>query len=232
MSRLRASVKRFVAGRQKQHQDLANEHRAALDAVQRDHDAQAAAHRAQTEQLQQRIVDLETEIIKVADGVDRDTHHEAQHRMNQLDSHATTNRNLSSQVNELKAENDRLRAKAKKMKLDWSKVDQSRQRFQQLQTEVTMMRDYNDKLQMENKNLRLMLEGAGHGTSRASHFSPDERDRSTALHRQAFQQWRATKVGDPYASSLPADSRSHASPYAASATSPRAGYHAASPPPF
>jgi chromosome segregation ATPase len=194
VSRLRASVKRFVASKQKAHQDMANAHRAALDMCQREHDATAAAHRAEVDQLQRRIVDLEREIIRVADGVERDTHQEAQHRMQQLDGYATTNRDLQKELDALKFDNDKLRAKAKKMKLDWSKVDDSRRRFQQLQMEVNMMRDSYEKLQMENKNLRLMLEGGGFGTSRGAH-SPAERDRSVHLHRQAFEDWRHTKMG-------------------------------------
>jgi chromosome segregation ATPase len=194
VSRLRASVKRFVASKQKAHQDMANAHRAALDMCQREHDATAAAHRAEVDQLQRRIVDLEREIIRVADGVERDTHQEAQQRMQQLDGYATTNRDLQKELDVLKFDNDKLRAKAKKMKLDWSKVDDSRRRFQQLQMEVNMMRDSYEKLQMENKNLRLMLEGGGFGTSRGAH-SPAERDRSVHLHRQAFEDWRHTKMG-------------------------------------
>jgi hypothetical protein len=61
VSRLRASVKRFVASKQKAHRDQ-NANHAALDLCQREHGAQAAAHRAEVGQLQRRH--LEREIIR------------------------------------------------------------------------------------------------------------------------------------------------------------------------
>ena len=80
------------------------------------------------------------------------------------------------------------------MKLDWGKVDDSRRRFQQLQAEVTMMKEFSDKLQLENRNLRLMLEGTAASPYKGG-SNPGMGPRAQNLHRQAFEDWRTQSIG-------------------------------------
>lgn len=189
VSRLRTSVKRYVAGKQRQQSEIAATHQAQIEHLQKERNAIVASHRAEIEAHQQRAADLEREIIMVADGVQRDVRVEAHERMAVLDRHASLNKELTDRCEQLRTENERLKSRGKKMKLDWGKVDDSRRRFQQLQAEVNMMRQFNEKLQLENRNLRLMLEGTSASSSTGG-LAPTTNPRAQALHRQAFSEWR------------------------------------------
>jgi len=191
--RLRVSVKRYVAAKMKQQQESTASHQAQIEQLQKERNAIVASHRAEVEALQQRAADLEREIIMVADGVQRDVRVEAHERMAVLDKHAALNKHLTDRCEQLKAENDRLKSRGKKMKLDWGKVDESRRRFQQLQAEVAMMKDFNEKLQLENRNLRLMLDGtaaSAHGVTAITVGNP----RAATLHKAAFEEWRTLSL--------------------------------------
>jgi hypothetical protein len=192
MGRLRAAVKRYVASKQQAHAEMHLARQAELDGLQRERDLMVIAHRTDLETLAQRNQDLESEIIMVADGVQRDVNVEAKERMVVLDRLAVNNKVLTEQCGALREDNEKLKVKSKRMKLDWDKVDESRRRFQQLQTEVALMQEYAQKLEMENRNLRLMMGGDAPADGATAAASPAASRRAATMHRRAFDDWRGT----------------------------------------
>ena len=194
VGRVRGAVKRFVANKQRTVSEMTAQHRMEMDALQTERDTTIATLRTEADGLRQRIADLEREIVMVADGVQRDVRVEASDRLAVLDKVTGTNRDLSSQIEALQLENDRLKTKAKRMKIDWTKVDESRRRYQQLQMEVTLMQESMQQLQTENRNLRLMVDGGNLGASTGGHASTGRSGRPTTTEpvafRQAFEEWR------------------------------------------
>ena len=190
LSKLKGSVKRYIAETQRHVNEQYHKQNAELQAIKRERDVLIQAHQNESEQLRQRVVDLEKEIVHVAQGVQRDISHEASDRLNNLDKLSTANREAIEENRRLKEDNERLKAKAKKMKIDWTKVDESRRRYQQLQVEVQLMKEYSDKLAQENRNLKLMLDARQ--DSRRSHDVTGFHDHDVAaqVHHQAFEEWR------------------------------------------
>ena len=188
-ARLRTSVKRYVAVKMKQQQESTAANQAQIEHLQKERNAIVATHRSDVEAHQQRAADLEREIIMVADGVQRDVRVEAHERMAVLDKHSSLNKHLTDRCAALQAENEKLKSRGKKMKLDWGKVDDSRRRFQQLQAEVMMMKEFAEKQQLENRNLRLMLEGTAASPLPAG-AGGSVNPRAGNLHKAAFDEWR------------------------------------------
>jgi chromosome segregation ATPase len=222
VSRLRGTVKRYIGETQRQVNEQYRAQNVELENIRRERDVLVQAHQQEAAQLRRRVMDLEAEIVHVAQGVQRDISMEASERLTQLDRLSSSNRQAQKENEELKAENERLKAKCKKMKIDWTKVDESRRRYQQLQVEVQLMKDYSDKLAQENRNLKLLLEAKQqHTKSRSADGSLPhylEMDSAAQVHRAAFEDWKneVSRNSLPPSSPVPASSPGHlnsASPY-------------------
>merc|ERR1712224_716548 len=100
---------------------------------------------------------MEDEIVFAATGERAENIEE---KIDELDYEDGLNQQLHQRTMQLESQNERLKAAGARMKLDWGKVDESRRRFQQLETEVEMMKETSDRLHLENRNLRVMLETA------------------------------------------------------------------------
>jgi chromosome segregation ATPase len=201
VGKLRKAVKVFIAERKRQEVEMQRLQQDELAAVHREKELAVHKYNAEKEGLRRRVEDLEREILNVAAGEQRNTEAEANQRLEQLDRLLKANVDLKRENEELAAETAQLRAKVQKMKVDWSKVEVSRQRFFQLQTEVQLMHEYYEKISLENRNLKLLLESNGAAAASPSVPAPDgslaamssSRGPGTpfsVVSKQAFEQWK------------------------------------------
>jgi len=197
LSKQRATVKRFVNDRQKTYLDMQRRHQDEITKINKDRDTTVASFAAESTTLRKRVEDLEKEIVNVAEGYQRDVQVEASQRLAALDKLLATNKDLTEKNDQLTAENDVLRTKSKKMKLDWNKVEDSRRRFQQLQAELLMMRQYCEQISLENRNLKIIVDQKTNKSE--PKWNSQNRDafetyNLAQIHRQAFDEWKSTTL--------------------------------------
>ena len=200
VGKLRRSVKVFVAERKRQEVEMQRIQQDELAALHREKELAVHKYNVEKESLRRRVEDLEREILNVAAGEQRNTEAEANQRLAQLEKLLQNNSSLKTENEQLRDETVALKSKLQKMKVDWSKVEESRQRFHQLQTEVQLMHEYYEKISLENRNLKLLLESNGSSVSSplaanvhaASGSGLRGADSSSfaALNKQAFEQWK------------------------------------------
>jgi chromosome segregation ATPase len=203
LGRLRKSVKVFIVERKRQEGEMQRIQQDELAAIHREKELAVHRYNADKEALRKRVEDLEREILNVAAGEQRNTEEESNRRLEQLDKLLKHNVALKEENELLVAESTQLRTKLQKMKVDWNKVETSRQRFFQLQTEVQLMHEYYEKISLENRNLKLLLESSSADSTAAAGGSPSAARGSgaagfrcaggtapSALTKSAFEQWK------------------------------------------
>ncbi|ORC86627.1 uncharacterized protein TM35_000272170 [Trypanosoma theileri] len=136
-------------------------HREHLEAAHLE--KQAALHKYEVERasLLQEIHHLKKESLRLltrSGTLDTEEMDDVEGRISEVESIMATNKQLSETNEKLREENAVLQAKLRRVKLDWRKVHESQLRFQQLQVEVDMIRNTNERIQKENENLKLMME--------------------------------------------------------------------------
>lgn len=182
--RLRAASKLYVSGSLKDYIEAREHHDLVMEKLQEERAGMINDHRTDVATIQARIDDIEDEIVYAATGERADNIDE---RIDELDYEDGLNQQLHQRILQLEAQHERLKAAGQKMKLDWGKVDESRRKFQQLETEVEMMKETSDRFHLENRNLRVMLETAlSTGDKKSLAKSKKDYD--------VFEQWRHQKV--------------------------------------
>jgi chromosome segregation ATPase len=198
----RPNLKSFISVKQKQLIEQRRQHMAELQSASAEKDRMLAQHAAEVDGMKQRVTELEKEIIRIAEGQARDLDGEATARLSQLDKLSTVSMQMQDEIARLRDENVQLRATAKRVKVDWNKVEESRRRFHQLKVEVQLLREHSAKIEAENRNLRLFSEGmlAGHqqqlppGMSADGVFDAAVGRNRARVHRSSFEEWKASVV--------------------------------------
>ena len=198
----RPNLKSFISVKQKQLTEQRRMQVAELESASAQKDALLAQHAAEVDGMQQRVRELEREIMRIAEGQTRDIDGEATEKLAALDRLSGASLQMQEEINRLREENVQMRTQVKRMKVDWNKVEESRRRFHQLKVEVQLLRDHSAKIDAENRNLRLFSEGmlAGHQSTHAAGSGGDalaapesvgapQRNRHR-LHRSTFDDWK------------------------------------------
>lgn len=195
--RLEVQVRNYMQERQRERSDEQRAHQDELAALHREKEIQLQRYNAERQSLEKRGQDLERELLTVASGVQEHVQAEMSERLKQLDTLIETNRELQQANSNLRDQNDQLTQKAKRLKVDWSKVDESRVRLQQLQMELSLMSEYNEKLAHENRNLRLLAQSSSGYNAAALNATGPDLDRSTPhLSKKAFDEWKRQAMSE------------------------------------
>lgn len=204
----RPNLKSFITVKQKQLAEQRRQHLQELEGASAEKDRMLAQHAAEVDGMQQRVTELEREIMRIAEGPARDLDGEATERLSQLDKLSNASMRMQEEIARLREENVGLRTTVKRMKVDWSKVEESRRRFHQLKVEVQLLRDHASKIESENRNLRLFTEGmlSGHAVGGAgggggiagTYVDPSTMTGSSSvrnknrIQKSTFDEWKST----------------------------------------
>jgi myosin heavy subunit len=200
--RLEVQVRGYMQERQRERSDEQRTHQDELAALHREKEIQLQRYNAERQALEKRSQDLERELLTVASGVQEQVSAEMLERLKQLDALIDRNRELQQTNHALKDQNEQLVQKARRLKVDWSKVDESRVRLQQLQMELSLMSEYNEKLSNENRNLRVLAQSASGYDAAASQFEGGyqaesiKSDRTPQMSKRAFEEWKRQALND------------------------------------
>lgn len=154
----RPNLRAFISVKQKQLVEQRRQHGQELENASAEKDRMLAAHAAEVQGVQQRVQELEREIMRIAEGQQRDVQGEAAERLSQLDRLSTASLQMQDEIAKLRDENVQLRLAVKRTKVDFNKVEESRRRFQQLKVECQLLREHAAKVDAENRNLKLFVE--------------------------------------------------------------------------
>ncbi|CUE63269.1 Hypothetical protein, putative [Bodo saltans] len=194
--RLEVQVRSYMQERQRERSDEQRTHQDELATLHREKEIQLQRYNVERQALEKRSQDLERELLTVASGVQEQVSAEMLERLKQLDTLIDRNRELQQSNRALKDQNEQLVQKARRLKVDWSKVDESRVRLQQLQMELGLMSEYNEKLSNENRNLRVLAQSASGYDAAASQFEGGYQaeavraERTPQASKRAFDEWK------------------------------------------
>lgn len=197
------SVRTFMQERQKERIVAQRQHQDELAALHKEREKELIKYNIERAALEKREEDLERELLAVAAGTHENISVEATKRLEELEVLISTNRALSAENTALKREIEELSLRSRKMKIDWSKVDESRQRLQQLQMELAMMNEYNEKLAKENRNLKFLFESTPNAAAAggaipaaAGQRSPmsTKKQPTAVLEKEAFEEWKRRAI--------------------------------------
>ncbi|KEG08820.1 hypothetical protein DQ04_06391030 [Trypanosoma grayi] len=171
LQQLQVDVAKFVAEQRCLHEEQAATHREQLEATHMEKQTALHMYETEREELLGTIAQLRAETLRLLTrcaAYDAEEADRQEARIGEVEALMASNKQLAIENDELREQNVALRAKLKRLKINWRKVHDSQLRFQGLQAEVEMIAQTNEKVQKENENLKLLIE-TRFGTSPPQH---------------------------------------------------------------
>ncbi|KAH9600034.1 hypothetical protein LSM04_008816 [Trypanosoma melophagium] len=158
---LQMDITAFMREQQSVQVERETTHREHLEAAHMEKQAALHKYEVERESLLQEITQLKRESLRLitkSDTFNTEEVGEVEGHIREVELLMPTNKELREKTEKPRKENEVLRTKLRRVKIDWRRVHESQLRFQQLQVEMDMIKNNNERIQKENENLKLMIE--------------------------------------------------------------------------